>query len=105
VKEIAEELQLRNVIPLNQRFEQIGETFDFITGRAVQSLPEFFRITHPKLSRINRNSITNGILYLTGGDTLSLERSFEKRLTIWDIDTFFPDSYFRTKKIIHLPKP
>jgi 16S rRNA (guanine527-N7)-methyltransferase len=68
VRDIAEQLGLRNVEARQARAESIKREFDFITGRAVKNLPEYFGWIKGNLRRGQRNSIPNGVLYWKGGD-------------------------------------
>ncbi|MBL6838458.1 MAG: 16S rRNA (guanine(527)-N(7))-methyltransferase RsmG [Puniceicoccaceae bacterium] len=102
VKDLAEKLGLKNVEARQCRAEEIKKEFDFITGRAVKNLPEYFSWIRGNLRRGERNSIPNGVLYWKGGE---LEDEFEAlgirpRKTI-SLQETFSDSYFEQKYILH----
>ena len=102
VEAIRSELGLVNVKPLRMRFEEIKGEYDFITGRAVTKLPDFYKILHKKISRKSMHSFYNGIIYLKGGD-------FSEELTdvipgyqIYKLSDYYSEEFFRTKKLVHL---
>jgi 16S rRNA (guanine527-N7)-methyltransferase len=47
LKQIAAELSLTNVTVLRARAEEVGESFDLVTARAVSALPKLLRLTVP----------------------------------------------------------
>jgi 16S rRNA (guanine527-N7)-methyltransferase len=96
--DVAEKLNLKNVTVRWDRAEKISEKFDFITGRAVKSIPEFYGFTE-HLLRVGKNS---GYWYWKGGD-------FEQELTqiplhsqVHELSRFFHEPFFETKKIVQL---
>ena len=102
VKDLAEKLGLKNVEARQCRAEEIKKEFDFITGRAVKNLPEYFSWIRGNLRRGERNSIPNGVLYWKGGE---LEDELEElgirpRKTI-SLQETFSDPYFEQKYILH----
>jgi len=102
VRDIAQRLNLKNVDARQLRAEQMNRQFDFVTGRAVKNLPEFFGWIKNNLRRGQRNSLPNGVLYWKGGE---LEPEFEAigirpRRTV-DLATELADPYFEQKYILH----
>ena len=102
VKDLADQLGLKNVEVGQCRAEEVKKKFDFVTGRAVKNLPEFFSWIRENLRRGSRNSIPNGVLYWKGGE---LENELEllgirPRKTI-SLEQSFSDSYFKEKYILH----
>jgi 16S rRNA (guanine527-N7)-methyltransferase len=102
VSAVAEELELKNVIPLRNRVEEENGKYHFIVSRAVTGFPEFVKLTLKNLDKKEINSIRNGILYLKGGDIEEERSKYAGRLTLWDIKDFFSEPYFETKKILYL---
>ena len=76
--------------------------FDFITGRAVKNLPEYFSWIKDNVRRGERNSIPNGVLYWKGGklDDELAELGIRPRKTI-SLGETFSDPYFEQKYILH----
>jgi len=103
VSAVAEELDLQNVIPRRKRVEDEKNKYKFVISRAVSEFRGFVSITSKNIDKSGTNSLSNGILYLKGGD-LSAELSpFRNRVTVVNINSFFDDPYFETKKIVYLP--
>jgi len=102
VTEIAKELGLDNVHPVRERFENLDGSWDFITGRAVAPLSGFCKIIMGKISREQKNDLSNGILYLKGGEVSEELKDLPYESRIYEISNFFDDPFFETKKIIHL---
>lgn len=102
VQDIAQRLKLKNVDARQCRAESMKKEFDFITGRAVKNLPEYFSWIKGNLRRGQRNSIPNGVLYWKGGELDDeLERlGIRPRLTI-ELEKELPDPFFEQKYILH----
>lgn len=102
VQDITKRLKLKNVDARQVRAEAVGKQFDFVTGRAVKNLPEFFSWIKGNVRRGERNSIPNGVLYWKGGE-LNDELAaigIRPRRTI-DLTGQFSDPYFEQKYILH----
>jgi 16S rRNA (guanine527-N7)-methyltransferase len=105
VEEVSKALGLKNVTTIRDRADNVNGQFDFIVSRAVTALPEFTSWVKDKILPEHKNTIPNGIFYLKGGD-FSLElRGIKHHYTIYEISRFFEESFFETKKIVHLFKP
>ena len=102
VHAIAEELGLKNVMAVRQRFEDVNQGFDFICGRAVSNLSDFAIATFPKINKQPVNEIPNGILYLKGmeKDTPSIESGSVRN--VFPLKEKFSEEFFETKVLIHL---
>jgi 16S rRNA (guanine527-N7)-methyltransferase len=102
VQDLVDKLELKNVEARQCRAEEVKKKFDFITGRAVKNLPEYFSWIKDNVRRGELNSIPNGVLYWKGGelddelDALGIR----PRKTISLGDTF-SDPYFEQKYILH----
>lgn len=102
VQDLINQLGLKNAEARQCRAEQVNKQFDFITGRAVKNLPEYFSWINGNLRRGERNSLPNGVLYWKGGE---LEDEFQAlgirpRKTI-PLEGSFADPYFEQKYILH----
>ena len=102
VKNLVDQLGLKNVEVSQCRAEEVKKQFDFVTGRAVNNLPEYFRWIEGNLRRGSRNSIPNGVLYWKGGEfEYELEAlGIRPRKTI-SLHEAFTDPYFKNKYILH----
>ncbi len=93
-------LGLTNVRTMQERAENINETFDFIVSRAVTNMRVFEKWVHGKVSQKNSNTLKNGILCLKGGD-LSVELSQISHQQ-FHISDYFEEDFFETKKVIYI---
>ena len=102
VQDLVDKLELRNVEAHQCRAEEVKKKFDFITGRAVKNLPEYFSWIKDNVRRGERNSIPNGVLYWKGGelDDELAELGIRPRKTI-SLGETFSDPYFEQKYILH----
>jgi len=102
VNEVIERLGLYNVKTTHGRVEEVKDTYDFIVSRAVAQMETFVRWTKGKIAKKQNHDLKNGILYLKGGD-LSEELQKYTTATIYDLPNYFEESFFETKKVVHLP--
>lgn len=103
VNEISKNLGLLNVIGQQARFEDIDKKFDFVTGRAVTSLPVIFRLLKDKVRPAEGEKKTSrGIIYLKGGDFNDELLQIKAESRIWNLSDYFEDQFFETKKLVHL---
>ena len=100
VNDISSSIGLVNVCSINDRVENITETFDFVISRAVTNMTQFRRWVFGKFTNRNINDLENGILYLKGGD-LSEELKGIKHVQ-YRISDFFEETFFQTKKVIYV---
>ena len=102
VNAVANELGLNNVKAEQIRVENHPQQYDFIISRAVTAFPAFVNLCKHKILPNNRNAITNGIIYLKGGDFNQELDDFKKRVSVTPLSNYFEEEFFETKKIIHL---
>ena len=102
VVDMAERLRLENIEARQCRAESVEQRFDFITGRAVKNLPEFFGWIQNNLREGQRHSIPNGVLYWKGGEIKSeLDRlGIGPRRTI-QLEKELTDPFFKQKYLLH----
>lgn len=102
VNEVVTGLGIENVRTTHGRVEEVKDTYDFIVSRAVAQMETFVRWTKGKVSKKQNHDIKNGILYLKGGD-LSEELNKFKSVTTYNLQNYFDEPFFETKKVVHLP--
>lgn len=102
VSAVAEELNLKNVIPVRKRVEEEKRRYHFILSRAVTAFPAFVTMTSGKIERDGANALGNGIIYLKGGDLEEELARYKNRAFIWNISDYFSEPFFETKKIVYL---
>jgi 16S rRNA (guanine527-N7)-methyltransferase len=102
VQDLVDRLGLKNVEARQCRAEDVKKQFDFVTGRAVKNLPEYFSWIKKNVRRGERNSIPNGVLYWKGGelDDELTALGIRPRKTI-SLGEIFGDLYFEEKYILH----
>lgn len=101
VNEVSTALGLKNVKAEAVRAEKIKSKYDFVVSRAVTQMPKFVAWVRNKIKSENKNTFPNGILYLKGGD-LNEELKDFKNIEIYQIQDFFTDDFFETKKVVRL---
>lgn len=102
VQALVEALGLKNVEAEQIRAENVNRQFDFIVSRAVTYLPDFMQWTKGKISKIQYHDLANGVLYLKGGDLTKELSTIKNKIKIYDIDNYFEEEFFQTKKVIHV---
>ena len=102
VSEVASALNLRNVTAQHIRVEEVKLKFDFVVSRAVTAFPRFVSMVQTKVASQNNNDLPNGILYLKGGDFEEEIESFRKQIQIYELQSFFQEEFFETKRLIHM---
>lgn len=102
VNEVVEGLGLTNVRTTHSRVEEINDTYDFIISRAVAAMPTFVHWVKGKITKKQKHELKNGILYLKGGELGEELQDFPKA-TIYNLNDFYTEAFFETKKLVHLP--
>ncbi|MCF8335304.1 MAG: 16S rRNA (guanine(527)-N(7))-methyltransferase RsmG [Bacteroidales bacterium] len=100
---ICKDFNLNNITTRHARIEQYDEKFDFVVSRAVTKFPRFVNWVKNNIVSRHRNELTNGILYLKGGDVASEIRDFREQIRIYPINRYYREEFFRTKKLLYLP--
>ena len=102
VDAVADALSMTNIKTYHKRAEEMDGTYDFIVSRAVTAMPSFVAWVKGKVNKKSNHLLKNGILYLKGGDLTEELRDFPKA-TIYNLEDYFKDPFFETKKVVHLP--
>lgn len=97
-EDVAAQLGLKNVRTEWKRSEDIHETFDFVTGRAVKSIPEFYGFAKHLLS----SEKGSAIWYWKGGDFGQELTQIPLESEVFDLKDHFSEPFFETKRIIKL---
>ena len=100
VDAIVDNLELDNISTSVSRVESLNTKHDFIVSRAVTNMSKFLNLTKGRIIRGGHNSLSNGIIYLKGGD-LSEELK-EIKNQIYNISDYFEEDFFETKKIVYV---
>lgn len=102
VDEVSKALGLNNVSAVHVRAEDVEDKFDFVVSRAVTQLKDFYPWVKDKFNRLSKNSLSNGILYLKGGD---LEQEIAASgLTVrqYYLKEYFEEEFFETKQVVYV---
>lgn len=102
VNGIKEALDLKNVTAEQIRAEKVKQEFDFIVSRAVTQMPQFVAWVRKKIKKDSVHELRNGILYLKGGD-LEEELKEYPSVQIYNIQDFYEEDFYETKKVVYLP--
>lgn len=101
-QEIANALGLENVTLRHCRAEEEKDEFDFVVTRGVMPLVDLVKAIRKNIGREQKNSISNGILALKGGELGSEIAPMKNICTTWDLKDFFKEGFFETKKVVHV---
>lgn len=102
VEGVATAIGLKNLKAQHSRAEKVKGQFDFIVSRAVTNMNDFVKWTRDKIKKKSIHELSNGILYLKGGDLTKELEAFPKA-TLYDLPDYFEEDFFETKKVVHLP--
>ncbi|SHJ64896.1 16S rRNA (guanine(527)-N(7))-methyltransferase RsmG [Aquimarina spongiae] len=102
VNEVVKALGLTNVKAEQRRAGTFDDRFDFVVSRAVTNMPDFVKWVRKNIAKKSVHELQNGILYLKGGDLTEELASFPKA-TQYNLSDIFEESFFETKKVVHLP--
>lgn len=101
VEAVIYSLKLKNVRTKQIRAENITEKYDVVVCRAVASLSKLIQWTRKNIVDSSDMNNVNGLIALKGGD-LSSEIIPGYKTTIIDIQNYFEDAFFQTKKLVHI---
>lgn len=97
---VVEACGLKNVKTLHSRVEQVKLKSDYVTGRAVETVPEFYN--HVRHLLDSKRSPASEILYLKGGDFEHELERFPKQVKIMDLHPIYSLAFFETKKVVRI---
>ena len=101
-QEIANALGLENVTLRHCRAEEEKDEFDFVVTRGVMPLVDLVKAIRKNIGREQKNSISNGLLALKGGELGREIAPMKTICTTWDLKDFFKEEFFETKKVVHV---
>jgi 16S rRNA (guanine527-N7)-methyltransferase len=104
VREIIDELNLKNVTPVNQRMEQLNLKADFVVSRAVTAFPKLHLWTQKLIEPGSGQSMPNGLISLKGGDLDKELMPFKQQVKVFPLSSWYEESFFSTKMIVYLKK-
>ena len=101
---VANALDLGNVEGVWRRAESLTDMapFDFVISRAVTRMPAFVEWVRPLVHGDHRHGLSNGILYLKGGDLKDELAPVSDPITAWSLAPLLLDPFFETKHLLHV---
>ncbi len=102
VNAVKDELGLKNVFAEQKRAEEVNGQFDYIVSRAVTRLSNFLPWVKGKVRKGEMGTLPNGMLFIKGGDLSEEIAESKKSLRSIDINEFFEEDFFETKKVLYL---
>lgn len=103
VNEVSAAIGLTNLFAEHERAEKVNDKFHFIVSRAVTEFPVFYSWVSKKILKDNFNTLSNGILYLKGGDLKEEFGNHFQKAKFYNLNSYFTEEFFETKKVVHYP--
>ena len=100
VDSIVNSLKLDNIKTSISRVESLNTKHDFIVSRAVTNMPKFMNLTKGRVIKGGNNSLSNGIIYLKGGNLSEELKNIKNQM--YNISDYFEEDFFETKKIVYV---
>lgn len=107
VQAVADSLGLKNVSAYQARAEEVKDTFDYITSRAVAPCKELMSWTRNKMKKQPAFEGSNSWFFLKGGDLSMEKKEFIETFPGYEIDEtpisqYYEGEFFDTKKILRI---
>lgn len=100
--EVANSIGLKNVTFCHERAEEEKQLFDFVVSRAVMPLADLLKIIRKNIAPKQHNALPNGLICLKGGELANEAMPFKHKTTIFDLNQYFEEEYFETKKVVYV---
>jgi 16S rRNA (guanine(527)-N(7))-methyltransferase GidB len=100
---IADAIGLKNVTSRHCSVQEEKNLFDFVVSRAVMTLPELTKLVRKNIGKEQRNALPNGLICLKGGDLHKEISQFGRNVISTDLNEYFSEEFFNTKKVIYIP--
>lgn len=100
---IADEIGLKNVTTQHGDIGECRDKYDFVVSRAVMRLDELVPLIRKNISKENKNGYGNGLICLKGGDLSGEMGKYGKDVMEFELNKYFSEPFFDTKKLIYLP--
>lgn len=104
VEELCVALELKNVVTVNNRMEQLDLKADFVISRAVSAFPLLHRWTKKLIEPGSRQNMPNGLISLKGGDLEKELMPLKNQTMLYPLSNWFEEPFFSTKMIVYLKK-
>ncbi len=100
VKELIQNINIKNATAEQIRAEQIKDQFDFVVSRAVTRLTPFYSWIRNQI--ISSPSLKTGIYALKGGDLTEELNDLKQHSEVYSLSDFFNEPFFETKKVVYV---
>jgi len=101
--EVAQAIGLQNVTFQHGSAEEVKTKFDFVVSRAVMPLTDLVRIVKKNIKKEQINALPNGLICLKGGELQHEILPFKRIVEVFNLDRYFKEEFFKTKKAVFLP--
>ena len=98
--EVAQSIGLKNVTFAHKRAEEEKGKFDYVVSRAVMPLDNLEKLVRKNISKTQQNALPNGLICLKGGELEHEAVKLMKRSIFWNLQDYFEETYFETKKVV-----
>ena len=93
---------LKNVTYAHRNVIEEKGKFHFVVSRAVMDMGELVKLVRKNIGKEQLNALPNGVITLKGGDLTQELKPFRNCSEIWDLNTYFSDEYFETKRVAYV---
>lgn len=100
-QEIARACGLENVSFQHGDVAECKEKFDFVVSRAVMPQADLLKLCRKNVDKEQRNPLPNGLITLKGGELGSELKGMTSRSEVAEIEKYFEEPFFKTKKIVY----
>lgn len=100
---VSEALELKNISFRHCRGEEEKQLFDFVVSRAVMPLADLVKIVRKNIKKQQQNALPNGLICLKGGELQHEILPFRNQAVTLDLQDYFTEEYFETKKVVYVP--
>lgn len=101
-QDIADRIDLKNVTTQHGDVKEVKGTFDFVVSRAVMELDDLVAVVRRSVSKKCINALPNGLICLKGGDLQNEMKKYKKMAMIADLNDYFAEPFFETKKVVYV---
>lgn len=99
---VAQAIGLKNVTIEHRNVVEEKQQYDFVVSRAVMNATDLVKLVRKNVHHQQRNALPNGLICLKGGDVAEELATFAKCSEVWDLNTFFEEAFFETKKVTYI---
>ncbi len=102
-QEVASSIGLQNTTFKHLRVQEEKQKFDFVVSRAVMPLADLVSLVRKNMATKQKNAMPNGLICLKGGELEHEILPFKNVAERFEINEFFKEDYFNTKKVVYVP--